>query len=1097
MTRHDYYLYVISIKDNTGTPQTLRWSRGTIDSTIFADIADNPVPRVFEGGLEYESPDFDPHEPSHGVVPAAQPIPIVAAQFDGDLDQYRTWRWAGATITIYHGGYTDEEGWLDIALWPVVNTVEVDGWPTLDLDRMTIPLRSREARFEAQAERRTMAALDWCLEGNGASVGVSWNPEVPGIQRRAASARAGTVSTAANVTVTFGDFEIGDLLVIRLAAAHAQLRSTMAYQPWTAATPSGWTSRYPAAATTGGADVHRLYVFTRVAQSGDPATVTITPGGGSVACDRAWQTDVFHGQHATTEIPTGAGGGTGAGSAAATATAPSVTTPNDGDVLLAIYSTAVDMEPHPAVPTGMLNIGHTSKKLRDTATYHYNRATLDTYVDTVESAGVVAAKVIPHNGDAGYVLSPSSRSATISLVIGNRVGGGGNPSKFDLRNSMSVQFAFIPRTVGTAQQLFGWYATPFRCYLDASRHLCWSWKKGGSTVTKTSTFTFSAGRRYHVEIVHTDTLVTFVIYDWHADSQPDEIQEFAGTGFNGRDAPAAGDEFTALFRKNSGAGSEYFDGHFWIGRGWSAAIDFDVLSASRMRQLTDGERVDTQLAWDWPLDERGGSRVTDAALNPASGVISVPATGAATLRAYASGQKVTRTGGSWVTDGFQVDDVVFTSGLGDNDIRSWIITTVAANDLGLRCTEEGVDVVDTAAGDGDEQVTVHPWRPTLTGTIEQNGSQVPAVYGGPVDRVPLVLVDSTLDGALFMIHPTEIWKWQSIDEGGANRALVHAEDPNSSTGYFEFCRAIPEPGSWLVLTSEAGSFARCKTIPALPVSATVVGDAYGWEEAVTAADVARRILSRSGEERLVDPTDFDTDSIDALNAAAPKHVGLAIGEGQSISDAVRLVLGSVGAVCWPIRSGKFRMAQFLGDGLKTPVRNIHRKVYLTASPKALPVKLPVKSVKIKYRRNWLPLQRAQVNGDIDPDTQAWLYGFLVKEWREIPCPSSAVKKNYPRSRELKIESYLLYSRDAAAEALRQAQLFAKPPQWIELQERRLGLPLELFDEVTLDITDLAASDGSTRARIGTSATPFVVTKISDLRVDGLTRLRLWRKDSTA
>src|SRR5262245_23710012 len=110
MTRRDVYLYTIELHDPDGNPYTIRVSRGTIDSTLFDDISDLPWPVVVEGGLEYESPNFDPHHPQYGVESSVAPQSLVCLNFIEDrylFDQFRAYRWAGATVTIQHGGYTD------------------------------------------------------------------------------------------------------------------------------------------------------------------------------------------------------------------------------------------------------------------------------------------------------------------------------------------------------------------------------------------------------------------------------------------------------------------------------------------------------------------------------------------------------------------------------------------------------------------------------------------------------------------------------------------------------------------------------------------------------------------------------------------------------------------------------------------------------------------------------------------------------------------------------------------------------------------------------------------------------------------------------
>ena len=219
-SRRDLFLYEITLDDNTGTQQTLYWSRGVIDSTLYADVDDVPIPRVLDGGIDYQSPQFDPHNPSYGIESSRAPSPIVALQLDGDLDQYKSWKWSGASISVKHGGWSDRLGWVPVNLWRTINTAEVDGWPRWDLDRMTIPLRSKEARFDVPVERRVLAALDWCIEGNGTDTGVSFNPHAAGVGLRTTKTRgvaSGGPGSQKDVTVELPPFEVGDLVVIWLS----------------------------------------------------------------------------------------------------------------------------------------------------------------------------------------------------------------------------------------------------------------------------------------------------------------------------------------------------------------------------------------------------------------------------------------------------------------------------------------------------------------------------------------------------------------------------------------------------------------------------------------------------------------------------------------------------------------------------------------------------------------------------------------------------------------------------------------------------------------------------------------------------------------
>src|SRR5690606_34981429 len=433
---------------------------------------------------------------------------IVAMQFDGDLDQYRDWLWAGAKFTVRHGGWT-QDGYLPLARFRTIATFEVDGWPMFGIDRVTFPLRSREARFDVPMEPRTFWGLGWCLEGDGATAGVSFNPVLPNVSLHSTKqTRLGDFG--ANFTVAMPANVPEDALMLVWISSHHNTVAG-AYQDWSISdAPAGWSLVDSAVISVGGTPARRLYLYSKVAGASEPASYTWT--GTGTACNRIASVEVWVGVDGTTPVVTSADA-TGTGT---TATAPTVMTTNPGDKLSCGFTFGLATNANP--PPGMTLSANVEKN-----TSTGNGLWLRTAWENRPSAGATGTRAITMG---------NSTWCAIAVVIGNRASGG-DPDKLDLTDSMTAQFAFIPYRTNAVQHLFGWETTPFRCFLDASGHLNWSWEKGSVTVTKTTAFTFEAEHRYAVEIYHADTYVKFVITDWEdAGKETEEI--FTGTGFNGR-----------------------------------------------------------------------------------------------------------------------------------------------------------------------------------------------------------------------------------------------------------------------------------------------------------------------------------------------------------------------------------------------------------------------------------------------------------------------------------------------------------------------------------------------------------------------------------
>src|SRR5690606_5557512 len=145
-------------------------------------------PRVAEGGVDYETPAFDPSNPQFGLLPPVAPAPLVVLSRDGDLDAMMHWQWSRARVTVRHGGYTSS-GRVPTSSFATIGTHELDGVPTFAPDRATFYLRSLDSRFLDRVERRVLHAHPGALEFDGVDGTLNFAPFAPGIRLRWADDR--------------------------------------------------------------------------------------------------------------------------------------------------------------------------------------------------------------------------------------------------------------------------------------------------------------------------------------------------------------------------------------------------------------------------------------------------------------------------------------------------------------------------------------------------------------------------------------------------------------------------------------------------------------------------------------------------------------------------------------------------------------------------------------------------------------------------------------------------------------------------------------------------------------------------------------------
>src|SRR5690606_15023730 len=115
---------------------------------------------------------------------------------------------------------------------------------------------------------------------------------------------------------------------------------------------------------------------------------------------------------------------------------------------------------------------------------------------------------------------------------------------------------------------------------------------------------------------------------------------------------------------------------------------------------------------------------------------------------------------------------------------------------------------------------------------------------------------------------------------------------------------------------------------------------------------------------------------------------------------------------------------------------------------------PIIYVTTRTRRNWLPLERDQISGDVSDPAEI---RRLMTEWVEGVQKPWAVAARFPHGRKVELECYFTgpgAASAAATEAARLRSIYSEPGQMFEFDARMLAVRPELGEQVTLRMTDV-------------------------------------------
>jgi hypothetical protein len=266
-------------------------------------------------------------------------------------------------------------------------------------------------------------------------------------------------------------------------------------------------------------------------------------------------------------------------------------------------------------------------------------------------------------------------------------------------------------------------------------------------------------------------------------------------------------------------------------------------------------------------------------------------------------------------------------------------------------------------------------------------------------------------------------------------------------------------------------------LTARPVEKTAGG-------ARTAAQIARRMLLRSG---LVEGVDFLATDIAALDALNPAPVGYWMPpEDQTTLTAVQKVLGSVGATIVPDRLGVFRILRFDAPSGYPDLFLSTAEILEGNGGRGLQLLatgdegrgVPAWRVTVQYARNWYVMNRSE----LDVATTETFKAFASQEWRTAIAEDITVRAVNRLASDLTYETYLTEEADAQAEAGRLLALHSVPRDRFQVPLKTfLAEHIELGSVVRLQLPRFGLEAGK----------DFTVIGLSEKFSTNTTTLDLW------
>jgi len=186
-----------------------------------------------------------------------------------------------------------------------------------------------------------------------------------------------------------------------------------------------------------------------------------------------------------------------------------------------------------------------------------------------------------------------------------------------------------------------------------------------------------------------------------------------------------------------------------------------------------------------------------------------------------------------------------------------------------------------------------------------------------------------------------------------------------------------------------------------------------------AGAIAQRMLTKLG---LTGSANIAAATFTALSAAAPQELGIWINDDRSALDAVSAVLSSVGGFIVPNAAGAFEVGRLSAPAATSAWSitedDIVGEIAFDQNPDT-DSHLPAWRVITQYGRNY----QTQDDGNLGACVSVERRGWLAREYREAKAENAAVQTKHLLAPEVTIETLMLSTADAAAEAARRLGLY--------------------------------------------------------------------------
>lgn len=410
----------------------------------------------------------------------------------------------------------------------------------------------------------------------------------------------------------------------------------------------------------------------------------------------------------------------------------------------------------------------------------------------------------------------------------------------------------------------------------------------------------------------------------------------------------------------------------------------------------------------------------------------------------------------------------------------------------------GTTVTDSSATGANGTISgagTSTWLPTMEGEPDLAGTVKPDAWGRLFSIEPIMVEALGFDPAGVGTGPSyqvagagEIEEVTAVYEGGEPISIA-----SDAASMRDFLVAVPAAGT--CITYLARGLIKLGSQPTLPITCTIKGyvstvnislvvpTPLGYVE--TAAGIAHDIVGSRYPmlTTLGDPPTIDSGSLSDLDTDNSAPLGFYFTEKTKSSEALDLVLGSVGA-WWGFKRGEieFFVKRFEGPAV-TPDWEFTERDIVSIELKSVDTRMY--EVIINHRMGTKALSDGEVAESIKVDAN---WREFTKDHLIAKYTNSTLRSRYPgnasRSKDYNTGIYL--AADAQDEAYRRQVLFGRIPEGYVVTVRSTGQIVKIDDTCSLSFTRA----GTTRLNLdGTKMYSVLTTE--DRMQEGVIMLEVW------